>query len=168
MERGCIKVSTQLKERKRKAVVSDKIKAILTLVLGSISSFYNGLNVTAQVLITLVMLDFFMGLLIASIDHKIRSGTAFKGIVKKVSYLVMIYLGIGLDLILDQSIFANLIIMYLIIIEIISILEHLDSIDVKYPKFIRVMLDKLMNDIDKGQLPDNWKPDPRTLESEDD
>lgn len=156
-------MSIQLKERNRKSVVDLKLKAFITGVFGSVVVFYNGLNVITQVLIVLVFIDFIWGLLVAGIDKKIKSKTAYKGILKKSSYLIMIYLGYGLDQILNQNIFANLIVMYLIIIEIISILEHMDKLDVKYPKFIRIMLDKLMGDIDKGQLPSDWKPNPETI-----
>lgn len=45
----------------------------------------------------------------------------------------------------------------------ISLLEHLDSLEVKYPKFIRNLLDKLLHNIDEGQLPDDWKPNPSTV-----
>lgn len=144
-------------------MVDFKLKAFITGVFGSIVSFYNGLNVLAQILIVLVFIDFIWGLLIASLNRTIKSKYAYKGILKKSSYLIMIYLGYGLDQILNQNIFANLIVMYLIIIEIISILEHMDKLDVKYPKFIRIMLDKLMGDIDKGQLPSDWKPNPETI-----
>lgn len=144
-------------------MVDFKLKAFITGVFGSVVAFYNGLNVIAQVLIVLVFIDFIWGLLVAGIDKKIKSKTAYKGILKKSSYLIMIYLGYGLDQILNQNMFANLIVMYLIIIEIISILEHMDKLDVKYPKFIRIMLDKLMGDIDKGQLPSDWKPNPETI-----
>lgn len=157
-------MSIQLKERNRKSVVDFKLKAFITGLFGSVVAFYNGLNVIAQVLIVLVFIDFIWGLLVASVTHTIKSKTAYKGILKKSSYLIMIYLGYGLDQILSQSIFANLIVMYLVIIEIISILEHMDKLDVKYPKFIRIILDKLMGDIDNGQLPSDWKPDPNTIE----
>ena len=151
------------KERNRKNVVETKTKLFITGVGGAILSFYNGLNIVAQVLIVLVLIDFVWGLLVAGIDKRIKSKIAYKGLLKKVSYLIMIYLGYGLDQILGQNIFANLIVIYLVIIEIISILEHMDKLDVKYPKFIRIMLDKLMGEIDKGQLPSDWKPDPDTL-----
>lgn len=160
-------MSTQLKERERKSVLETKTKITISSIGGLILSFYNSINIVAQVLIVLVMIDFIWGLLVAGIDKKIKSKTAYKGLLKKISYLVMIYLGYGLDLILNQSIFANLIMVYLVIIECISILEHMDKLDVKYPKFIRIMLDKLMGEIDKGQLPDDWKPNPDTLERSD-
>lgn len=157
-------MSIQLKERKSKSVIDFKLKAIVTGLLGSIVAYYKGLNVITQILTVLVLIDFIWGLLVASIDQRVKSKIAYKGLLKKASYLIMIYLGYGLDQILSQNIFANLIVMYLVIIEIISILEHMDKLDVRYPRFIRFMLDKLMGDIDSGQLPSDWKPDPNTLE----
>lgn len=154
-----------LKERKSN-VLENKYKLIITGIFGSIVSFYQGLNVIAQVLIILVLIDFVWGLLVAGLEGKIKSKLAYKGLLKKMSYFIMIYIGYGLDLILGQSIFTNLIIMYLVIIELLSILEHMDRLDVRYPKFIRKILDKLMGDIDMGTLPDHWTPQPGTTDKE--
>ena len=149
-------------------MVENKTKFLggASALLGLVSSYYNGLDVVAQVLMILVILDFTWGLLCATVSKSVTSKVAYKGLLKKMSYLVMIYLGVALDRVLGQSIFANVITIYLVVIEIISILEHMDKLDVQYPAFIRTLLDKLKGDMDKGSLSPEWRPEPTTLEKE--
>lgn len=139
------------------------IIALTTVVLGTVTTFLGGSDTLLQTMFYMIVFDFLFGTILAFYHHNMSSKKAGQGVMKKGAYLLMVAVGYQLDIVSGQTLFRNLIIWYIIVSEVLSLLEHMDTLDVKYPKFIRDLLNRVLGQLDKGQLPSDWKPDPRTL-----
>lgn len=151
-------------------MIDFKTKVVATLYGGLLimGNILGGFDTYLKVMLTMIVVDFITGTFIAMSRSRIKSKVAYRGVLKKSMYLVMVLIGTQLDLVTGQTLFRSMIVLYIICVEVISLLEHMDTLDVPYPKFIRVFLDKLMGDIDNTTLSNEWKPDPKTIERIDD
>lgn len=131
-----------------------------------------GLLLPALMLLTILMItDFISGMLAAkkeSLDHpnnknyRWNSKKSITGIYKKVGYLLIVLVAISTDFILiefateigikfeQNAIFGLLVSIWLITIELISILENAGRMGAKLPNILKKVLVKLQNDIDKN------------------
>ena len=91
-------------------------------------------------------------------NKKLSSKKGLSGIIKKISYLALVCVGMGVDWLiysglkqvgiidLNYTIFFGLLVtIWLIINELISILENLGSIGVPLPKFLFAVIKRLKN-----------------------
>lgn len=111
-------------------------------------------TITAPVIILLVVMvcDYITGLIYAYLCSTLSSKIGFRGIIKKVCYLVAVGIACVVDFLLSSGIFGTwgdvfwftlLVIIWLILNEIISIIENICKIGVPLPKFMRQFVKKL-------------------------
>ena len=109
-------------------------------------------NINLKYLIILIIFDFITGIFKAFIKRKINSTTNLKGLLKKISYFVIISVSIILDNILLLNMFlVNMVLYFLILNEIISILENCQALGMKYPKVLINSLEVFNSRIDKEE-----------------
>ena len=131
------------------------IQAIISAALAAFASYLGALAVPIVVLMVMMIIDYLSGMLAAWSEGTLSSKVGAKGIVKKVGYMALIVVAMGVDYLICSGIsaasldlpytmwFGLLVAVWLIINEMISILENLDRLDVPIPGFLRAIVKKL-------------------------
>lgn len=101
--------------------------------------------------VSLIGFDVITGYLKAYVKREIKSSRMREGLVKKFGEIVILLIGkifeFGLDI---PKPIMNIVSLYIIIMELVSITENLDEMGVPIPKFLKKRLDdvedKILND----------------------
>jgi toxin secretion/phage lysis holin len=113
------------------------------------------------VLLGVMVLDYISGISAAWVNRQLSSRIGLIGIVKKVSYLLIVAVGMALDYLIamlggrfgvqihDNYFVGLLVIIWLIINECISILENADEMGLPVPEFIKKLLARLKRHTDE-------------------
>ena len=133
------------------------ISAVITGLL-----YYLGIvAVPIIILIVAMIIDYTTGMLSAWLNAELSSKKGIKGIVKKVSYLALVAVAMIVDWLIFQGLqqinvdlhysvfFAVLVTVWLIINELISVLENLSRMGVPIPNFLKKIIDRLKNTVDE-------------------
>lgn len=136
-----------IKEKSVQAAFSTAL-TMLTYYLGMVA-------VPIVVLMIAMIIDYVTGMVSAWHKAELSSKKGVFGIVKKVSYLGLVCVGMGVDWLIYSGLhsvgvdlgytifFGLLVTIWLVINELISILENLGSIGVPLPKFLLTIIKKL-------------------------
>ena len=108
-------------------------------------------NLQLVILITIMIIDYILGIILAGIFHKspkseagrLESKAGFKGIIRKAAYFVVVIIANFTDLISGNSFIRDCVIVCLIINEILSIIENLGLMGVPIPKVLINAIDIL-------------------------
>ena len=131
--------------------IQGAVAGLLTMI-----SYYCGIvAVPIIVLVAVMIIDYITGMVAAWKGKELSSKKGVFGIVKKVCYLALVCVGMGVDWLiysglrqvgvaLDYTIFFGVLVtVWLIINELISILENLGSVGVPLPKFLVTIVKRL-------------------------
>jgi len=118
-----------------------------------------GWDAALTVLVCMMVIDVLTGLAVAAIfkkspkteGGKISSAASFKGITKKVIVLVLVGLAVQLDRMMKVDYVRNLVIIFYIGSEGLSILENLVLMDIPFPGFVKKLLEIMKDKGDKGE-----------------
>ena len=132
-------------------------KAAASVSLTALSAYFNALFTPVAVLIFFMLADYVTGMVKAWETASLSSRVGVVGIVKKLCYLFAVCAGAGADYVLslmgENNDFvcpvACMVAVWLIINEMISILENLQCVGVPLPDFLLRLTKKLMNSSDK-------------------
>ena len=94
------------------------------------------------ILLVIVILDYITGLVDAYINNNISSKTGYVGVLKKLSYFVIVIVSAVISYIIDIDI-ISVTTLWLIVNDIISILENIKDIKVPIPEFLEKIIKKL-------------------------
>ena len=131
------------------------IIAVLAAALGVASSYLVQLIVPLIVLVIAMLADYGTGMVKAWNAGTLCSRTGIRGILKKVGYLVIVAVAMGADYLLRYGLdqvgvhiniefpIAAIVIVWLIINELISILENVAAIGAPVPEFLLKLIRKL-------------------------
>lgn len=127
----------------------EKIKITITAIIASIMSWMGILSLPVFLLIGCNILDYFTGLCASGYRAEtISSYKGIRGIIKKVCMWLLIVVGAVIDLLLNYTVHsigaeiqlpfvvATIVAVWLIVNEIISILENMVDIGVDMPPFL--------------------------------
>lgn len=119
-------------------------------------SVYFGIIVIPLMILTITMIiDYVTGMAAAWHNKKLSSKKGLSGIIKKISYLALVCVGMGVDWLIysglsqagistEHSVFFGVLVtVWLIINELISILENLKAIGVPMPTFLIKIVKRL-------------------------
>ena len=135
-----------------------------TFVSAVITGLLHYLGIVAVpiiILIVAMIIDYVTGMLSAWLNSELSSKKGIKGIVKKVSYLALVAVAMIVDWLIFQGLqqinvdlnysvfFAVLVAVWLIINELISVLENLSRMGVPIPNFLKKLIDRLKNTVDE-------------------
>lgn len=153
--RGSENVIFNAKARKESNMKENTIKAVMAAALGALCSYGVQLLVPVLVLLVVMMLDYGTGLAKAWQAGELSSRIGIAGILKKVGYLVIVLVAgvvdwllrygltsIGVDYRLE-FLFAAIVIVWLVINELISILENVAAMGGPIPPFMVALVKKL-------------------------
>lgn len=124
-----------------------------SFLVSGILSLFGGWTQALSTLIVLLVLDYITGLMVAGIFHKSRksdsgslsSVAGLKGIAKKVATLMLVIVAYQMDKLLATAIIKDGVCIALCVNEIVSLLENLGLMGVKYPSILEKALDILKN-----------------------
>ena len=145
----------------RAAAAKVGLKLSFSAAAAALFAYLEKLMVPAAILIFIMAADYLTGMVKAWINSEFSSRVGLKGIVRKLCYLMLtaaamcadyiISLGLGSEGIsLPAGLNAAVIVcVWLIINEIISILENLSAIGVPVPGFLRKLTEKLRDNTEK-------------------
>ena len=142
-----LKGDTRMKE--------NTIKAALAAALGALCAYGIQLLVPVLVLLVVMVLDYITGMAKAWHAGELSSRVGLWGILKKVGYLVIVGVACVVDWLLRYGadslgwnwpvdfLFASIVIIWLVINELLSILENVSAIGAPVPGFMQALLKKL-------------------------
>ena len=131
------------------------LQAVLSAALAAFAVYMGALAVPIIVLMVMMIIDYLSGMSVAWSEGTLSSKVGAKGIVKKVGYMALIVVAMGVDYLIYSGIaaadinvgynmwFGLLVAVWLIINEMISILENLSKVGVPVPKFLITIIEKL-------------------------
>ena len=143
------------------------VMAILAAALGALCSYASALVVPLAVLIAVMLADYASGMAKAWSAGKLCSKTGLRGILKKLGYLVLVGVAGVVDWLVRyglaqagvevsfQFLIADMVIVWLIINELISILENVAAMGSPVPGFLQKLLGKLKNAVEKKTEDEN-------------
>lgn len=141
-------------------IKENAVHIILSAVIAGISAYFEIIAVPIIMLIVVMVIDYFTGLEGAYVNKQLNSRIGIIGIIKKISYLGLVAVGMVIDYVIKSALtqvgvnidfgycIGMLIVIWLIINELISILENLAEIGVPLPKFITKIVDRLKSTIE--------------------
>jgi len=136
-------------------------KGLAVGVTAMLTVYFSNLFLPLIILICVMIGDYASGMINAWMTRTISSRVGIIGIIKKLCYLLVVSVGIACDIIgnyalcdigitfLDgKYIFAIVVIIWLIVNELISILENLAEIGIPVPTFLLTVVSRLKNSVD--------------------
>ncbi len=136
------------------------LHSVITFIVAGVSAYFQIIAVPLIVLIAVMLLDYVTGMVAAYIRAELSSRKGIIGILKKLGYFALVCVGISVDYILYSALqqlgisneitmlFGLIVTVWLIINELISILENLAKIDVPIPNFLTKIIKKLKTTIE--------------------
>lgn len=130
----------------------DILKSISTIVLTIIGYLFGEIDGLMYALLTVIIIDYITGTICAIVNKKLCSKIGFRGILKKISILVIVSVSqiIDVSILSDSGILRSSVIAFYIINESISILENSSNIGIPLPKKLKSVLSQLKDDTDKN------------------
>ena len=131
------------------------LQVIFSAALAALISYLGVVAIPVTVLMTAMIIDYVRGMAAAWHNKKLSSKKGLSGIIKKISYLALVCVGMGVDWVIYYGIksvgvdmgytffFGVLVAVWLITNELISILENLESIRAPMPTFLIKIVKRL-------------------------
>ena len=139
------------------------LQAIISAALAAFTVYMGALAVPIIVLMVMMIIDYLSGMSVAWSEGTLSSRVGAKGIVKKVGYMALIVVAMGVDYLIYSGItaanievgynmwFGLLVAVWLIINEMISILENLSKLGVPIPDFLTKIIKRLKNSAERKE-----------------
>ena len=124
-----------------------KIKVILEFLGGIMTYFLGDFDAVLKALLLFMFIDYATGILKAINDKTLSSKIGLKGIISKITILLVVALATSLDNVFNIETIRYLTIGFYVANEGISILENTSSIGIPYPEKLKTVL-KQINDKD--------------------
>ena len=137
------------------------LKLTIIAALGVITAYFNALMIPIVVLVFVMVTDYISGMASAKKSGELSSGIGIMGIAKKVGYLALVAVGMVVDYLILSALvsigislqinycFGMIITVWLIINELISILENLGEMGVPLPSFLTSMIKTLKSKVEE-------------------
>ena len=137
----------------------------LSAALAALLCYLDIMAVPVIVLCAVMVLDYLTGMASAWKSKELSSKKGVNGIIKKIGYLALVCVGMGVDWLISSGLrqigvewehtifFGVLVTVWLIINELISILENLKKLGVPLPGFLTVLVRRLKITTESGRLP---------------
>lgn len=132
------------------------VKSAFALAAAGLAAYFNVILIPLAILVFVMVCDWVTGMTGAWISKTVSSRTGVIGIIKKVCYLMAVAVAIVVDWIMQSALvqagiepthgvvlFGMIVTIWLIINELISILENLAKIGIPLPDFLIKIVKKL-------------------------
>lgn len=137
------------------------LQAVFTAAVTAICAYMQVLALPLIVLLVVMIIDYLTGISEAWHSKQLNSRIGLIGIVKKVGYIMLVAVGIVVDYLISSAFVAAgltfdtgfvvglLVTIWLIINELISILENLSQLGVPMPGFLKKLVQRLKNTVNE-------------------
>lgn len=124
----------------------------LIAIGGFVGSFLGGVDGFIYALLTMIAIDYILGVMIAIIHRKLSSAVGFKGIAKKIMILAFVGVGSVIDtyIIGNGGIVRTAVIFFYFANEGISIIENAAVIGLPVPKVVQEILIQVKEEGENG------------------
>lgn len=145
------------------------IKGVLAAAGSALLAYFHVMLIPLIVLLGVMIADYVSGMIKAWINAELSSKIGIKGIVKKLCYALVIIVASCVDWLIATGLtavgteikrtyyFGILVTVWLIINEMISILENLSTIGVPLPGFLNKVIKRLKSSVEKESEQDEAK-----------
>lgn len=124
--------------------ITERIGFIGAGIGGLLTWLFGGWEVGLQILISLMVLDYIMGIMCGYKGKNLSSKIGFNGLKRKFTILIILILAVLLDRLIGQEwIFRTLVIYFYVAMEGLSILENAARLDVPIPGRLKEALVQL-------------------------
>ncbi|MDE7323158.1 MAG: phage holin family protein [Lachnospiraceae bacterium] len=140
----------------------DKTKGFLTIVLSAIMDFLGILAIPVFLMVACNIIDYITGLAASKYrQEQINSYKGMRGIVKKVCMWLLVVVGAMVDVLIRYAaetmglavqipfIVATLVAVWIVVNEIISILENMIDIGVELPPFLMPIVKRIKKEVEE-------------------
>ncbi len=136
-------------------------RTLFAAALGALAAYAGVLLAPLCVLAVVMVLDYATGIAAAWSCKLLSSRVGVKGIVKKVAYLALVAVGMVVDYLISSALlrvgvdiqinycFGMMISVWLIINELLSILENLGKLGIPLPDFLLKAIERLRDGVDR-------------------
>ena len=137
------------------------LQILFATAIGAITAYLNVLVIPIAVLIAVMVIDYITGMAEAYTNKTINSRIGIIGILKKVLYFAFVAVGIVADYLITSALvqihinlevnycIGMIVTIWLIINELISILENLGEMGLPLPAFLVKIVKRLKTTVDK-------------------
>lgn len=138
-----------------------EMQTFISTALAGLMYYLGIVSIPIIILICTMIIDYATGMMSAWLNAELSSKKGIKGIVKKVSYLALVAVAMIVDWLICCGLqqinvdikysvfFAVLVAVWLIINELISVLENLSRMGVPIPNFLKKLINRLKNTVDE-------------------
>lgn len=135
-------------------------QALIAGAIGALAAYFNVLLIPLLVLVAVMLIDYVTGMAGASYTGKLNSRVGVMGIVKKAGYIALVAVGMVVDYLISSALvnigihiqitycFGMIITIWLIINELISILENLGEMNIPLPQFLIKTIKSLKGNVE--------------------
>lgn len=140
------------------------VQAAFAAAFSAAACYFGIVAVPIIILVIAMIIDYATGMTVAWQEHQLNSRIGIKGIIKKISYGGLVAVAMGVDWLIwyianqmptiefgvqSSFYFGALVCVWLIINEMISILENLKKLGVPMPVFLEKIVNRLKITVDK-------------------
>ncbi len=128
--------------------MKQSLHVLLAGAAGALAAYFNVLLIPLCVLAAVMLIDYITGMAAAGYTGQLSSRTGVRGIVKKAGYLALVAVGMTVDYLISGALlsigiqvqvnycFGMILTVWLIINELLSILENLGEMNIPLPDFL--------------------------------
>lgn len=139
-----------------------EISATLACIAAFITAKFGFCGWLVLVLLVFMALDFVTGLTAAGLKGNVSSQAGWTGAIKKTMFMALVAVGAGCDWIISNALpavgvdfgtkglFASLIMIWLLSVELISIVENCDEMGVPIPPFLLKVIGAIKSTAEKA------------------
>ena len=122
------------------------ISIFWSVAAGTLALMFGAWDMILWALIIIMALDYITGIIKAVYNKQVLSGIGFKGILKKITILVIVVLANIIQVLTGGNVaIREIVIMFYIVNESISILENVAAVSTKMPEQLKNILLQLRN-----------------------
>jgi toxin secretion/phage lysis holin len=160
-----------IKIKRRIKMKENFLQILFATVAGAIVAYLNVLLVPLVVLVIVMLIDYVTGMAQAYLSHTLNSRIGVVGIIKKISYITAVVVGIVADYLISSALtqvgidikinycIGMIVTIWFIINELISVLENLAEIGIPLPKFLVSIVKRLKVVVENKTTEDKKKDD---------
>lgn len=135
-------------------------RSIISVIIAGISAYFQIIAIPLIMLTIVMIIDYTTGMVSAYANKELSSRKGLTGIFKKLGYFCLVAVGITTDYIICSAlssigitnettmVFGLIITVWLIINELISILENLAKMEVPIPDFLIKIISRLKSSVE--------------------
>lgn len=156
--------------------MKDFIHILFAGAVGALAAYFNVLLLPLCVLAAVMLIDYITGMASASYTGQLNSRVGVVGIVKKAGYLALVAVGMVVDYLISSALltigiqlqinycFGMILTIWLIINELISILENLGELHIPLPGFLVNMIKTIKGKVEDTAEGKHYKDENETEE----